>query len=73
MDAEYISVHERLAVQEEQIDHLESKVQELSNKVDEVLSSLTRYKGFIGGIIFVMTCIGAFLKLLPVNLGFFQK
>lgn len=42
------------------------KVQKMEGKLDVVLSEMARYKGFIGGIIFIAACIGAFLKTFPL-------
>lgn len=66
------TLHERLAVQEIKIEELTEKVDTLTETLKSVQDSLTHYKGFIGGVLFVFTCVGAFLKFVPTSLGFMQ-
>lgn len=65
-----ISILERITKIETKLTHME--IQEVSRKVgdlnreaklDKVLEELGRYKGFIGGVMFVFSAIWAFLKL----------
>ena len=52
-------VYERLARIEEKLEHLD----EIPDKIDELDRELSRYRGFVGGILLAVSAIGAFLKL----------
>lgn len=56
---------ERVAVVETKLENLEEKHKELLKLMHEVKDEMTRYKGFVGGIAFVVSCLGvaaAFFK-----------
>lgn len=48
-------LRERVAVLETQHESLVSKLDAVLQKHDEILKELTRYKGFIGGVVFVVS------------------
>ena len=67
------SIEERMARVEERTltilnrqDKEVEKVQDMEDKLDIVLGEMARYKGFIGGIVFIAACLGAFLKTFPL-------
>jgi hypothetical protein len=41
----------------------DTRLQELEDKVDALTTELARYKGFIGGVLFVVTALWAFVEL----------
>lgn len=51
------SLVERVAVLEAKMENVEENQKLLLQKQEEILQSLTRYKGFIGGIAFLASCI----------------
>lgn len=64
------SVVERIVRLEEKIVHLSAQEtvrmgqeKERDEKLDKLILELGKYKGFIGGVLFVVSCIVAFLKL----------
>ena len=64
------SIVERIVRLEEKIVHLSAQetvrmVQENERdaKIDKLILELGKYKGFVGGVLFVVSCIVAFLKL----------
>lgn len=62
-------LEERLATLESEVQHIEkevTKIDDVNSKLDAMLLEHSRYKGFLGGIVFVATCIMAFFKGLPL-------
>lgn len=60
-----MSENERLAVAETKISSLEENHAEMLKIMHEIKDEMTRYKGFIGGIAFLVSCLGvagAFFK-----------
>lgn len=54
------------ALRREQYQHqsqqlLLTKIEDLTEKLEEVTSTLTKYKGFVGGIVFLASSLGIFL------------
>lgn len=70
-----MSINERLAVVETQIEHMVEAGDRREEKQDEILAELkaareaaelvqrelNRYKGFLGGATFILSCVGVFL------------
>ena len=61
---------ERIARMEQRLDHIdlaEAKhlyyQQEMSDKLDDLTHEIGKYKGFIGGVFFVVSCLWAFVKM----------
>ena len=54
-------LRERVAVLETQHEGLVSRLDAALQKQDEILKELTRYKGFVGGIAFVVSGAGVLL------------
>jgi hypothetical protein len=52
-----------LAVLEAKVDDLGNQMAILNNKVQALSNTLTTYKGFLGGALFVVTAVWAFLSL----------
>lgn len=52
-----LSMLERVAVLEEKVEKIEENQELMLTKQQEILDSLTKYKGFIGGIAFVASCV----------------
>lgn len=48
---------EQVAVLNAEVDELKKDVGELRDDVHELIKQLTRYKGFIGGVIFTFSCL----------------
>lgn len=46
----------------ETITRLETDIEKLEDKVDNLEREISRYRGIVGGILFVVTAIGTFLK-----------
>lgn len=63
------TVPERLARLEEKVDSLS----DIKETLEELRLELSRYKGFFGGILFLVSCLGAAFKALPFISGFFHK
>jgi len=61
-----MTIESRIAVLEEKVNNIEDKMQILDN----IHQELTRYKGFIGGMVFLVTCIGAFFSQIKDILKF---
>lgn len=62
-----MNINERLAIVETQVERLVEDASTLDSKQDVILSELkeireemSRYKGFLGGIAFVLSCLGVF-------------
>ena len=53
-----MSENERLAVAESKIDTLEANHAEMLKCLHEIKDEMIRYKGFIGGVAFLVSCIG---------------
>lgn len=55
---------EQTAVLSREVEDLKEDVKELREDVHELITQLTKYKGFVGGVIFTFSClvtaIGAF-------------
>lgn len=76
-DGDEHDLHARLVRVEEKVDHIEGRVdkhyesaKEREAKLDtigaqqnEMLRELSRYRGFVGGILLVLTAISTFVKL----------
>lgn len=54
---------ERVAVLESQHDEFDRHQQAILLELKEINNTLTRYKGFVGGIIFVASAVWAFIDL----------
>lgn len=61
-----VELHERMARIETQLDsHIrdeEEHMHQMDEKLDNIQLELSRYRGFIGGILLVASAVGAFLK-----------
>jgi hypothetical protein len=53
-----MSDNERLAVAETKITALEDNHAEMLKIMHEIKDEMTRYKGFLGGIAFLVSCLG---------------
>ena len=49
---------ERIAIVETKVDSLEDNHKELLKLMHEIKDEMTRYKGFLGGIAFLVSCLG---------------
>ena len=68
-------IHERLKALEVREALREKREMEIDEKLDELLeqlrdtsSELSRYKGFVGGILFIISALVAFLKLTGIGI-----
>lgn len=52
------SNEERLSVLETQMLQLQNQHNQVMSKLESLLESMTKYKGFIGGIMFALSAIG---------------
>jgi hypothetical protein len=61
-----VEIHERMARIEVQltshIDDEEEQMQSMDRKLDRIELELSRYRGFVGGIMFIATAVVAFFK-----------
>lgn len=55
---------ERLAILETKLKSLEEANVQILSSLSSVLSELTKFKGFAGGVLFVASAIGAFLGII---------
>ena len=53
-----MSENERLAVVETEIGTLKDNHAEMLKLMHEIKDEMTRYKGFVGGIAFLVSCLG---------------
>ena len=65
-----VSLGERVARVEQQLISLAeqdakrlAQEEKRDKKIDALIAELGKYKGFIGGVLFVISCLWAFLKL----------
>lgn len=49
---------ERLAVLETRMDQFDQNQKRILETQEEILKRITRYQGFIGGVMFVFSCLG---------------
>lgn len=49
------SPNERVAVLELEVATLKTELDDINRKLDSILSEMTRYKGFLGGITFIIS------------------
>lgn len=70
---------ERLVRLEEQNEQLEGSIKEANGSIKEmrecldiILKEQARYKGFFGGIVFIVTCLWSFFEALPLIKTFFK-
>lgn len=54
---------ERIAVLETKVDNLEANHKEMLQLMHDIKDEMTRYKGFLGGIAFLVSCLGIALTL----------
>lgn len=50
-------IEERLAVLETKVQSLENQNSEVLKQLTEIKDSLSKYKGFIGGVVFLGSCL----------------
>jgi uncharacterized membrane protein YjjP (DUF1212 family) len=48
---------ERIAIVETKVDSLEDNHKELLKLMHEIKDEMTRYKGFLGGVAFLVSCL----------------
>lgn len=58
LEAQMVELQQSHAEEKESIDDIKGNIQ-------TILQELSRYKGFLGGLIFFATCLGAFFKAIP--------
>lgn len=51
----------------------ETRIKELEDKVENIEKEFARYKGFVGGVVFVLGAIWAFVELVAPQLVTFAK
>ena len=66
-------IGERVARLEELVEQLHDDYEKQREVLERISSELTRYKGFIGGIMFIVSAVFAFFKAMPMLSGLFQK
>lgn len=44
-------------------DETETRLKELEDEVKKISTQLTRYKGFVGGVIFTVSCLATAVSL----------
>lgn len=53
-----MAIEERVAVLETKMDTIEAQLEQIKEKQDTLLQNFTKYKGFVGGILFTISAIG---------------
>ena len=48
---------------EQKVDILERDANEIKDTLDNIRIELSRYKGFVGGLMFIGSCMGVFLAI----------
>lgn len=61
-------ITERVAVLEAQMEGVQAKEDAILEKLDRIEKEMTRYKGFLGGVAFLGSCLWAAVVLLKDNL-----
>lgn len=56
------TISERLAVVESQLDTNEETNQKILQELSSIRGEINKYKGFIGSIWFVISCLGVFIS-----------
>lgn len=51
----------------------EARIKELEDKVENIEKEFARYRGFVGGVVFVLGAIWAFIELVAPQLLTFIK
>jgi uncharacterized membrane protein YjjP (DUF1212 family) len=54
---------ERLAIVETKVENLEDQHKELLKLLHEIKDEMTRYKGFLGGIAFLVSCLAVAVSI----------
>jgi hypothetical protein len=75
-----ISIYERVARIEQQVEHIDQAAQErydhlksVEKKLDDALTELQRYRGMVGAVLLVVTAITTFFKLFWKDIAHFVK
>lgn len=55
---------ERLAILETEVKQIKETDDKILERLEQMQSEMTRFKGFAGGVLFVASAIGAFLGVL---------
>ena len=67
-------LEERLKAHEDDSEDRDIVLKEMVSKLDKIDKELSRYRGFVGGILLVVTAIVTFIKLFGEQIGaFFSK
>ncbi len=67
-------LEERLKAHEDDSEDRDVLLKEMVSKLDKIDKELSRYRGFVGGILLVVTAIVTFIKLFGEQIGnFFSK
>jgi hypothetical protein len=70
-----VEIHERLARMEQKLDdHVEQEeevMETVVRKLDRIELELSRYRGFIGGLLFMVTAVITFFKLFGAQMSDF--
>ncbi len=64
-----MSENERIAVVETKIATLEDNHAEMLRVMHEIKDEMTRYKGFLGGVAFLVSCLGVALTVFKDWIG----
>lgn len=71
---------ERLATIEERLEHIEDDIasedkdlQAVMSKLEKIDKELSRYRGFVGGILLMVTAIVTFVKMFGEQISSFLK
>jgi chromosome segregation ATPase len=74
------SSDERIAVLEANLNQImqeqheeKERLEEVQKCLDSIKMELTRYKGFIGGVMFLLSAVFTFIKALPLINSLFNK
>lgn len=54
---------EQIAVLSEKVDKLEKTCEDIVTSMDSLSDQMTKYKGFVGGIIFAFTAVGTLISM----------
>ncbi len=66
-------IGERVARLESLVEQLHEDYEDQREVLERISNELTRYKGFIGGIMFIVSAVFTFFKAMPMISGLFNK
>jgi hypothetical protein len=51
------------------MEDLDERLKSIERELSSIRTELTRYKGFVGGVVFIVTALGAVIELFGKKIG----